>query len=204
MRARVGLCVLCGLPAAGKSTLARALRRRLPQRPGWACALLDYDELIPPEAFGPPEPGAGPAEPSPLVSGGFLPSRSLLSLASRGASLRPLLGSAALPSRRAFPPGCRCRCPRGGAWGGRWVRGAFTPPLPSSAAAPLEAEPAGAAAVPGAVPAGGGDRGPALCPGHRRPAGLGALPGLLPRAGAALLSGKRRRSWPFLDTRSHA
>uniref|UniRef100_A0A663ECE2 Phosphoseryl-tRNA kinase n=1 Tax=Aquila chrysaetos chrysaetos TaxID=223781 RepID=A0A663ECE2_AQUCH len=66
-RARVGLCVLCGLPAAGKSTLARALRRRLPQRPGWACALLDYDELIPPETFGPPEPGAGPAEPSPLL-----------------------------------------------------------------------------------------------------------------------------------------
>ncbi|NXO61072.1 PSTK kinase, partial [Aramus guarauna] len=35
-RTRVGLCVLCGLPAAGKSTLARALRRRLPHRPGWA------------------------------------------------------------------------------------------------------------------------------------------------------------------------
>ncbi|NXN74000.1 PSTK kinase, partial [Himantopus himantopus] len=50
-----------GLPAAGKSTLARALRRRLPRRPGWACALLSYDELIPPEAFGPSEPGAGPA-----------------------------------------------------------------------------------------------------------------------------------------------
>ncbi|NWS54736.1 PSTK kinase, partial [Chunga burmeisteri] len=64
---RVGLCVLCGLPAAGKSTLARALRRRLPQEPGWACALLTYDELIPPEAFSPCEPGAGPAEPPPLL-----------------------------------------------------------------------------------------------------------------------------------------
>ncbi|NXG58054.1 PSTK kinase, partial [Hemiprocne comata] len=66
-RARVGLCLLCGLPAAGKSTLGRGLSRRLPQRAGWACALLSYDELIPPEAFGPREPGAGPAGPSPLL-----------------------------------------------------------------------------------------------------------------------------------------
>ncbi|XP_067996556.1 L-seryl-tRNA(Sec) kinase [Melanerpes formicivorus] len=66
-RARVGLCVLCGLPAAGKSTLARALRRQLPQRPGWACALLTYDELIPPEAFGPCEPEAESEEPSSLL-----------------------------------------------------------------------------------------------------------------------------------------
>lgn len=70
--ARVGLCLLCGLPAAGKSTLARALSRRLPQRPGWACALLTYDELIPPEAFLPRAPGAGPHEPSPLVSAAAL------------------------------------------------------------------------------------------------------------------------------------
>lgn len=61
-RARVGLCVLCGLPAAGKSTLASALHRQLPPRTGWACAVLAYDELIPPEAF-------GPEEPSSLVSG---------------------------------------------------------------------------------------------------------------------------------------
>ncbi|NXG09217.1 PSTK kinase, partial [Sakesphorus luctuosus] len=33
--------------------LARALRRRLPEHPGWACALFAYDELIPPEASGP-------------------------------------------------------------------------------------------------------------------------------------------------------
>uniref|UniRef100_A0A8C5UB20 Phosphoseryl-tRNA kinase n=1 Tax=Malurus cyaneus samueli TaxID=2593467 RepID=A0A8C5UB20_9PASS len=64
--ARVGLCLLCGLPAAGKSSLARALRRRLPQHPGWACALLAYDELIPPEAFRPRAPGAGPHAPSSL------------------------------------------------------------------------------------------------------------------------------------------
>lgn len=62
--ARVGLCLLCGLPAAGKSTLGRALSRRLPQRPGWACALLAYDELIPPEAFR--------TSPSPLVSAAAL------------------------------------------------------------------------------------------------------------------------------------
>lgn len=70
-RARVGLCVLCGLPAAGKSTLARALRRRLPQRPGWACALLTYDELIPPEAFGPREAEVESTGPPPLVSAIF-------------------------------------------------------------------------------------------------------------------------------------
>ncbi|NXC36955.1 PSTK kinase, partial [Campylorhamphus procurvoides] len=45
--ARVALCLLCGLPAAGKSSLALRLRRRLRQRPGWACAVLSYDELIP-------------------------------------------------------------------------------------------------------------------------------------------------------------
>ncbi|NXD79341.1 PSTK kinase, partial [Halcyon senegalensis] len=66
-RARVGLCVLCGLPAAGKSSLARALCRRLPQRLGWACGLLTYDELIPPEVFGPRESEAGPEGPSPLL-----------------------------------------------------------------------------------------------------------------------------------------
>ncbi|NXX45070.1 PSTK kinase, partial [Tricholaema leucomelas] len=59
---RVGLCVLCGLPAAGKSTLARALHRQLPQHTGWACAVLTYDELIPPEAFGPRAPEARPEE----------------------------------------------------------------------------------------------------------------------------------------------
>ncbi|NXY81043.1 PSTK kinase, partial [Alcedo cyanopectus] len=65
--ARVGLCVLCGLPAAGKSSLARALLRLLPQRQGWACGLLTYDELIPPEVFGSRESEAGPEGPSPLL-----------------------------------------------------------------------------------------------------------------------------------------
>ncbi|NWZ21421.1 PSTK kinase, partial [Asarcornis scutulata] len=54
---RVVLCLLCGLPAAGKSTLSRALSRLLPPHQGWDCSVLAYDELIPQEAPGPPEPG---------------------------------------------------------------------------------------------------------------------------------------------------
>lgn len=54
---RVVLCLLCGLPAAGKSTLSRALSRLLPPHQGWDCSVLVYDELIPQEAPGPPEPG---------------------------------------------------------------------------------------------------------------------------------------------------
>ncbi|MBN3324522.1 PSTK kinase, partial [Atractosteus spatula] len=49
-RERVCLCLLCGLPAAGKSTLARALAGALKQS-GWDCLVLSYDELIPEEAF---------------------------------------------------------------------------------------------------------------------------------------------------------
>ncbi|NWY04419.1 PSTK kinase, partial [Nothoprocta ornata] len=64
-RQRVGLCVLCGLPAAGKSSLARGLRLRLPCRQRWHCALLPYDELIPPEAIA---PGAGATGLAPLPS----------------------------------------------------------------------------------------------------------------------------------------
>ncbi|NXI45951.1 PSTK kinase, partial [Galbula dea] len=64
---RVGLCVLSGLPAAGKSTLARALSHRLPQSAGWTCALLTYDELIPPEAFALRKPEMEPAGPSLLL-----------------------------------------------------------------------------------------------------------------------------------------
>ncbi|XP_042611263.1 L-seryl-tRNA(Sec) kinase isoform X4 [Cyprinus carpio] len=40
------LCVLCGLPAAGKSRLARELRGRAQTR-GWRTLLVTYDELIP-------------------------------------------------------------------------------------------------------------------------------------------------------------
>nr|XP_006630590.1 PREDICTED: L-seryl-tRNA(Sec) kinase isoform X1 [Lepisosteus oculatus] len=49
-RERACLCLLCGLPAAGKSTLARALAGELRQS-GWDCLVLSYDELIPEEAF---------------------------------------------------------------------------------------------------------------------------------------------------------
>ncbi|XP_062959078.1 L-seryl-tRNA(Sec) kinase isoform X1 [Cynocephalus volans] len=45
-----GLCVLCGLPAAGKSTLARALRHRLRQQRGWAVGVVAYDDVMP-DAF---------------------------------------------------------------------------------------------------------------------------------------------------------
>ncbi|KAM6130309.1 L-seryl-tRNA(Sec) kinase [Phoenicopterus ruber ruber] len=100
-RARVGLCVLCGLPAAGKSTLACALRRRLPQRPGWACALLTYDELIPPEAFLPREPGAEPAGPSPLLPRWKRSRRELLQCLER--FLRALLTGAPLSAPAAQP-----------------------------------------------------------------------------------------------------
>ncbi|XP_066549871.1 L-seryl-tRNA(Sec) kinase isoform X1 [Amia ocellicauda] len=44
------LCVLCGLPGAGKSSLARDLPAVLGRR-GWGCLVLGYDDLIPEEAF---------------------------------------------------------------------------------------------------------------------------------------------------------
>lgn len=44
------VCVLCGLPAAGKSTLARSVCGVSAER-GWRCAVLPYDELIPEGAF---------------------------------------------------------------------------------------------------------------------------------------------------------
>lgn len=46
----VGLCLLCGLPAAGKSTLARALSHRLRQERGWAVGVITYDDVMP-DAF---------------------------------------------------------------------------------------------------------------------------------------------------------
>ncbi|XP_006025206.1 L-seryl-tRNA(Sec) kinase [Alligator sinensis] len=62
----LGLCVLCGLPAAGKSTLAQ----RLKQQRGWDwdCFRLNYDDLIPLEAFSQSLPGAGLERDHPLVS----------------------------------------------------------------------------------------------------------------------------------------
>lgn len=47
-RPKLGLCVLCGLPAAGKSTFSRALALRLRQERGWAVGVLSYDDLLPP------------------------------------------------------------------------------------------------------------------------------------------------------------
>lgn len=44
------LCVLCGLPAAGKSTFATGLVSAAVQR-GWRAAVIPYDDLIPDEAF---------------------------------------------------------------------------------------------------------------------------------------------------------
>lgn len=48
---KLGLCLLCGLPAAGKSTFARALSQRLRQGRGWAVGLVAYDDVMP-DAFG--------------------------------------------------------------------------------------------------------------------------------------------------------
>ncbi|MEJ1273745.1 phosphoseryl-tRNA kinase [Cricetulus griseus] len=47
-RSKLGLCVLCGLPAAGKSTFARALALRLRQERDWAVGVLSYDDVLPP------------------------------------------------------------------------------------------------------------------------------------------------------------
>uniref|UniRef100_A0A3Q1FDT9 Phosphoseryl-tRNA kinase n=1 Tax=Acanthochromis polyacanthus TaxID=80966 RepID=A0A3Q1FDT9_9TELE len=44
------LCVLCGLPAAGKSTLARRVLSTAAQL-GWRATVVPYDDLIPEDAF---------------------------------------------------------------------------------------------------------------------------------------------------------
>lgn len=44
------LCVLCGLPAVGKSTLAGELLRTATLA-GWRSAVIPYDDLIPDQAF---------------------------------------------------------------------------------------------------------------------------------------------------------
>ncbi|KAI1886961.1 hypothetical protein AGOR_G00201150 [Albula goreensis] len=49
-RARICLCVLCGLPGAGKSTLAHILPDHIHKR-GWRILVLSYDEIIPEEAY---------------------------------------------------------------------------------------------------------------------------------------------------------
>ncbi|XP_024411270.2 L-seryl-tRNA(Sec) kinase [Desmodus rotundus] len=47
---KLGLCVLCGLPAAGKSTFARTLSHRLRQEQGWTVGVVAYDDVMP-DAF---------------------------------------------------------------------------------------------------------------------------------------------------------
>ncbi|XP_048362409.1 L-seryl-tRNA(Sec) kinase isoform X2 [Sphaerodactylus townsendi] len=64
----MGLCVLCGLPAAGKTTAARALRDSTKQHKGWFCVHLPYDDLMPPEAFSQSETSSGQEEPQSLAS----------------------------------------------------------------------------------------------------------------------------------------
>lgn len=49
-RASACLCVLCGLPAAGKSTLARRIVSTAAQH-GWRATVVPYDDLIPEQAF---------------------------------------------------------------------------------------------------------------------------------------------------------
>lgn len=49
-RAPVCLCVLCGLPAAGKSTLARKVLSAAAEH-GWRASVVPYDDLIPEQAF---------------------------------------------------------------------------------------------------------------------------------------------------------
>ncbi|KAM9837188.1 L-seryl-tRNA(Sec) kinase [Aulostomus maculatus] len=51
-RVPVCLCVLCGLPAAGKSTLSRSVCCTAARR-GWRAAVVQYDDLIPEHAFHP-------------------------------------------------------------------------------------------------------------------------------------------------------
>ncbi|EFB26180.1 hypothetical protein PANDA_021177, partial [Ailuropoda melanoleuca] len=46
----IGLCLLCGLPGAGKSTFARALSHQLRLERGWAVGVVTYDDVMP-DAF---------------------------------------------------------------------------------------------------------------------------------------------------------
>ncbi|KAF4019313.1 hypothetical protein G4228_010932 [Cervus hanglu yarkandensis] len=58
------LCVLCGLPAAGKSTFALALRHRLRQELGWAVGVVAYDDVMPEASL---EASARPLETDRLI-----------------------------------------------------------------------------------------------------------------------------------------
>ncbi|XP_020664408.3 L-seryl-tRNA(Sec) kinase [Pogona vitticeps] len=65
---QMGLCLLCGLPAAGKTTVAQALSHSLRKCKGWQCVLLSYDDLIPVEAFSQTEDTLEPEAQQPLIS----------------------------------------------------------------------------------------------------------------------------------------
>ncbi|XP_054839161.1 L-seryl-tRNA(Sec) kinase [Eublepharis macularius] len=64
----VGLCVFCGLPAAGKTTIARALSESLRKQKGWLCVHLAYDDLMPLEAFSQSETSVVQEGRQPLAS----------------------------------------------------------------------------------------------------------------------------------------
>lgn len=73
----VGLCLLCGLPAAGKSTFARALSHRLRQERGWAVGVITYDNVMPDafleQASARPLVSTGGGAESPVVDGRGVP-----------------------------------------------------------------------------------------------------------------------------------
>ncbi|KAM5271854.1 L-seryl-tRNA(Sec) kinase [Ctenodactylus gundi] len=58
----VALCVLCGIPGAGKSTFARALGRRLRRDGAWAAGVLAYDDILPDALLGGAEPLPPPSQ----------------------------------------------------------------------------------------------------------------------------------------------
>ncbi|NXF78213.1 PSTK kinase, partial [Sclerurus mexicanus] len=111
--ARVALCLLCGLPAAGKSSLALGLRRRLRQRPGWACGVLSYDELIPGTAQRRCRRRAGAAVPPPQEPGWKRSRREVLQCLE--CLLRALLRGAPPPgpAQPGWPRFLRCCRPQG-------------------------------------------------------------------------------------------
>lgn len=50
MPVAVCVCVLCGLPASGKSSLAQKVSAQI-QKQGWGTFILSYDRLITEDAF---------------------------------------------------------------------------------------------------------------------------------------------------------
>lgn len=102
---KLGLCVLCGLPAAGKSTFARALSQRLRQERGWAAGVVAYDDVMP-DAFL-EEAGA-----TPLVSAGARP---LVRAEGAGPRLRRREDAHSLP--RPLRGACVAEA---GCGGGKW------------------------------------------------------------------------------------